>query len=454
MFVLRVLSFWLLCLVLAPLAWAQPPQPLSLEQAVEKAVRQNPRLGSAHQDVQAARAQVGTASATLYPQINLNSTLTQQSQRSGGGGGNNALGAVLSNLAGNPGGGGGGGQGLTQISLNVQQILLDFGKRAEAIRAAEKQAEASLYQAQGVRQDIILEVRQRYFQTHTDQETVRIQQGVVQNQERHLRESQGFFKAGLQAKNEMTKAEADLAQARLDLVLAQNALEQDWLALNQSMGLSQTTPYQLQVDEIDSEWDPPLERVVALSYQYRPEARQLAALIEAATARMEQAYRNRYPTLGASAQTGYRGINGPLDDFWSVGINLNFNLFNGFLDRYQAEGFKAQAESLAAMLESTRQQVYRDTAAALINLRNARAAIETSAINVRSSVDNFALARKRYESGLGSNLEYQDAQILLARAQIGEVLAFNSYRLGLAALLRASGIENLAELKALLEEKP
>ncbi len=449
---MRQATSWIILVFLALPLWAQPPQPLSLNQAIQLALTQNPRLTATAKDVEAARAQVGSTSATLYPQVNLNSSVSSQSQRGGGGGGNNAaLGAVLSNLVGNTGGGGG-GQGLTQISIGVQQILLDFGKRAEAIRAAQKQAEATVHEAQGVRQDIILEVRQRYFQTHTDQETVRIQQGVVQNQERHLRESQGFYKAGLQARNEMTKAEADLAQARLDLVLAQNALEQDWLALNQSMGISQTTPYELEVKAIDPAWEPNLERVVAVSYQYRPEARQLAALIEATTARMEQAYRNRYPTIGANAQTGYRGINGPLEDFWSVGINLNFNLFNGFLDRYQADGFRAQAESLAALLESTRQQVYRDTAAALINLRNARAAIETSAVNVRSSVDNFTLARKRYESGLGSNLEYQDAQILLARAQIGEVLALNSYRVGLAALLWATGIEDLDELKKLVAE--
>ena len=345
------------------------------------------------------------------------------------------------------------GQGLTQISLNVNQILLDFGKRAEAIRATQKQAEAAQYQAESVRQDIILEVRTRYYQTHTDQETVRIQQGVVQNQQRHMLESQGFYKAGLQARNEVTKAEADLAQAQLDLVLAQNSLEQDWVALNQSMGISQTTPYLLSVEPLpEKALDPPLERVVELSYQYRPEARQLAAQIEAATARMELAYRTRYPTLGVNAQTGYRALSGsPLDDYWSVGLNLNFNLFNGYLERFQAEGFKAQADSLAQLLESTRQQVYRDTAAALITLRNARAAIATSEVSVRSSLENFTLARKRYESGLGSNLEYQDAQLLLSRAQIAQNLTTNRYRTAVAALLRATGIEQMKELQHLME---
>jgi outer membrane protein TolC len=437
------------CLML-PNGWAQPA--LTVDQAVERALLQNPRLASTQFDVAAAQAQVGVASATLYPNINLVGSSSSQSNRGGGGNNSNTLGAVLSNLSGNNNGGGG-GQGLTQISLNVNQILLDFGKRAEAIRATQKQAEAAQYQADSLRQDVILEVRTRYYQTHTDQETVRIQQGVVQNQERHVLESQGFYKAGMQARIEVTKAESDLAQARLDLVLAQNSLEQDWVALNQSMGVSQTTTYALSVYPLpEKALDPPLDRVVELSYQYRPEARQLAALIEAATARMELAYRNRYPTLGFNAQTGYRALSGsPLDDYWSVGLNLNFNLFNGYLDRFQAEGFKAQAESLAQLLESTRQQVYRDTATALITLRNARAAIEASEVSVRSSQENFTLARKRYESGLGSNLEYQDAQLLLARAQIAQNLTLNRYRTAVAALLRATGIEQMQQLQKLME---
>lgn len=447
------MRFWAMLLLTATV-WAQPS--LTVDQAVQLALRQNPRLASSQFDVAAAQAQVGVASATLYPTINLLGSSSSQSNRSSGGSTNtNTQAAVLSNLAGTNTGGGA-NNGLTQISLSVNQILLDFGKRAESIRAAEKLTEAELYGADSVRQDIVLEVRTRYYQTHTDQETVRIQQGVVQNQERHMRESQGFFRAGLQARNEVTKAEADLAQARLDLVLAQNSLEQDWVALNQSMGISQTTPYSLQVEPLPAKpLDPPLERVVELSYQYRPEGRRLAAQIEAATARMEQAYRNRYPTLTANGQTGYRALSGsPLDDFWSVGLSLNFNLFNGYLDRFQAEGFKAQADSLAQLLESTRQQVYRDTATALINLRNARAAIEASEVNVRSSLENFNLARRRYETGLGSNLEYQDAQLLLARAQIGQIQTMNRYRTAAATLLRATGIENMPDFLARVEAGP
>ncbi|MBX3167012.1 MAG: TolC family protein [Candidatus Eremiobacteraeota bacterium] len=417
---------------------------LTVDQAIDLAIKQNPRYASARHDIEAADAQVGVAAAGYYPTINLLANGNSSSNRT-----NNANNLLLG--ANNVGGVGGGG-GLTQLSVNVQQILLDFGKRAEGLRASQKLAEAAEHQSEIVRQDLVLEVRTRYYQTHTDQETVRIQQGVVQNQERHVRESEGFFKAGLQARNEVTKAQADLAQARLDLVLAQNSLEQDWVNLNQSMGIPQTSPYSLQVDPPRTGFDPPLARVVEISYQHRPEARNLAAQIEAATARMEQAYRNRYPTLSAVGQTGYRGLDpGSLSDYWQVGLNLNFVFFNGFVDRFQAEGFRAQAASLADLLESTRQQVYRDAAAALINLRNARAAIETAEVNVRSSLENFTLARKRYETGLGSNLEYQDAQLLLARAQIGQIQALNRYRTAVAALLRATGIEKMDEFQKLVE---
>lgn len=449
-FFLRLgLTGTLLLIALSVPVRAQPTAALALSEAEQLALQQNPRLLAAGKDIEAARARIGVASAPFYPTANFISSASNQSQRGGGG----TAGAVLGNLAG-VGGGGGGGQGLTQISLSVQQIILDFGRRGEGLKASQKDLEATEQQFEALRQDLLLEVRQRYFQTYADQETVRVQEGVVANQETHLKESQGFFKAGLQARNEMAKAEADLAQARLDLVLAQNVVEQDWVALNQSMGVSSTRSYQLTLQPIPVQTPvPEAEATVEVALKHRPEARQILAQIEAARARMEQVYRNRYPTLSANAQTGYRGVNGPLDDFWSVGINLNFNLFNGFLDRFQADTFRAQAESLGQLLEATRQQVYRDTTTALINLRNAWAAIEAAQVNVRASSDNFELARKRYETGLGSNLEYQDAQLLLARAQIGELQAVNRYRTAHAALLRAVGLDNDDELRVQLEKR-
>jgi outer membrane protein len=414
--------------------------PLSLEDAIAVALKQNPRWLAGQREVDVARAQVGVASATLYPNVNLNSQMSR-SQNAGGGGNNNNN---LLNAA--------SGSGLSQVSLNVQQILLDFGRRAENIKAAEKLAQSSAYQAEALRQDVVLEVRQRYYQAHTDHQTVAIQQGVVKNSQRHLLETQGFYRAGLQPLNEVTKAEADLAQAQLDLVLAQTALEQDWVLLNQSLGRSSVEAYELTVVSTErSNFDPPLDRLVDLAYAFRPEARQIAAQIEAATARMEAAYRNRYPTLSANAQTGYRGVNGPLEEFWSVGLNLSFNLFNGFQDRFQAEGFRAQAEALTASLAATRQQVYSDTSRAQISLKNARAAIEAAGVNVRSSQSNFQLARRRYETGLGSNLEYQDAQLLLARAQIGQVQALNRYHLALAEMLRAVGVDDFLTFYDLIE---
>jgi len=54
---------------------------------------------------------------------------------------------------------------------------------------------------------------------------------------------------------------------------------------------------------------------------------------------------DRLPTLSANASLGGSGSPTPLDGTWSVGVSLNWNLFDGYLRRYQDGEARATARS-------------------------------------------------------------------------------------------------------------
>ena len=408
---------------------------LSVDQAIHTAVEFNPRYRSTLKLVQSSEAQVNQAKAPYYPTLDLSFSNNQSNT------GVIASGATV--VTGN-----GGSQRLSASSLNLNYTILDFGRRHLTMRSFESQLEVSRQSSETIRQDVILQVRQQFYLTHTDQEALRIQEEQVKNQRHHLRQAQGYYKAGLQARNEVTKAASDLANAELTLVQAKNTLELDWVSLNVNMGLPRNTAYELQLAPVEQEFlDLIPENVVELAYLSRPEAHQVRAQIESTLYQMEAQYANRYPTLSASAGTGVRGADLPLPYFWTVGMVLNLNIFNGYLDRHAADSLRFQAEALAEQLEQTQQQIYKEVMSAYLTLVNARSAIIVSRSNLSSSQDNYRLADQRYTAGLGSNLEYQDAQVILVRSRIGEVTAQNNYRTAVAQLCRAAGVVSVAELK-------
>ena len=146
----RVVLLWA---GLGAVGWAQPP--LSLESAVHTALQQNPRLQSALKDVEQARAQVGAASASLYPSVDVAITNNSASRNTGANNANAVSnGGVVTDVNGNViaanNNNGSNITSINQLALRVEHILLDFGQRAEAIRAVERLAEAQVAQAGAV----------------------------------------------------------------------------------------------------------------------------------------------------------------------------------------------------------------------------------------------------------------------------------------------------------------
>jgi outer membrane protein len=431
---------------------------LTLDQAVSTSITHNPGLLSALKLVDSAVAQYKEAYAPFYPSLDLfasdvrtdaelvtsPSTSTVNGISAPAGTASTVTGGAGPNFS---------NTRYVQGYLSLNYVLLDFGRRHYNVQSFERTLEAARQSARTTMLNVMQLVRQQYYQTDTDQETLRVQQETVKNQRHHLNRAIGYYKAGLQARNEVTKAAADLANAQLLLVQARNTLQLDWVVLNQDMGLAQDTSYDLLVDPIHVV-NLPHDPLVELAYQRRPEGLQLKALIDQDLDLMEINYANRLPVISGSANAGLRGAELPLPSFWTVGLTLQLNLFNGFLDRYAARSLRAQADALAEQYEQTRQSIYKDVSSAYLTLGNTLESITVSTTNLSSSVDNFRLANQRYDTGLGNNLEFEDAQVILSRSRIAEVTAGNSYRIALAQLLRAVGVDSLEQLEQCLHALP
>ena len=240
-----------------------PGQVLSLPEAIELALRQQPTIRSAEQGRGAAMARVPQAQSSYYPRLDVvgsagrsqtfSSTLNQAFQ-------SNSISAVI--------------QG--------RQLIYDFGKTGALVDEARANVRFSEGELERVRDVVVVNVRQAYYQLLQAQRLVAVADAQVGRADLNLRSAQGFFEVGTKPKSDVTKAEVEVANARVAQIRARNLVQFNQVNLASTLGLEATTPLQIQ-DILNYEpvtIDPAALRTEALAN--RPELAQARARVDAA----------------------------------------------------------------------------------------------------------------------------------------------------------------------------
>lgn len=420
----------------APLPMVAPPgQPqvagraLSLEEAVDIGLANQPSIQARLFDYAAARHRVTSALAPMLPQITgtvsasrISQTTLSTSPQTG------ITTPVQINRQLND-------TFLAQVSLS--QLLFDFGKTFAATDAARKLAGVALESVELQRQLIALAIREAYTNINFSQRLIAVAQQSFDRAQLNLRSARGFFDVGTRPKSDVVRAEVDMANARVDIIRARNAQRLARVALNTAMGIDVDKPTQIQDNLIYEpvQFDRAQQRAEAL--RQRPENRQAKLQVEVAEAQERLAYRNFFPNL--SATSAYGGTRSELNPSWSVGLNLSWSMFDGgnLIGKYQES--KANLDASRARLRSSELDIIQNVEQAEISTEEAQERIQAAQSSVASAEENFRLAQGRFDAGVGTILELTDAQLALTQSQNTEAQALSDFRIALYRLDRALG---------------
>ena len=412
---------------------------LTLEECIAIALEAQPRIQATLADYAAARFRVNQAFSPLLPQISgfagASRSETWSAQTSSVGRSVNAVnqqsGTFGLSLASKEMG----DSFLAQVQFS--QLLFDFGKTLAATDAARKLAEVAVEDVELQRQLISLTVKEAYTNTLFSQRLIRVQEQAVERAELNLRSAKGFFDVGTRPKSDVARAEVDVANARVDLIRARNALRTAIVALNIAMAIDVDTRTQIVDNLIYEPVTLDRRQLRDDSLRQRPEYRQVKLRLAAAEATERQTFRNFFPDITGNG--AYGGSQTQLNQNWSVGLALNWSLFDGGgrIARYQEA--KANLEGSRARVKSTELDIIQNLEQAEIAVEEAQERIQAAQTLVASAQENFRLAQGRFDAGVGTILELTDAQLALTQAQNTESQALADYRIALARLDRAVG---------------
>lgn len=410
---------------------------LNLERCVEIALKIHPNIVAAKNTINVNESRIGQSKANYYPQINWSSSYSRVSSASG------RLGSSFSSTGTTGSSFGGTEESFDEYStgFNLSQTIYDFGKTPTQVMIQNFNLDSSRSDLGNVTDQVIFNVKQTYYGVLQSKRNRDVSMEAVKQFQQHLEQAKGFYEVGTKPKFDVTKAEVDQSNAKLNLIKAENALRLAIVNLNNAMGIPESPEYILEDNLSFQKYNITFEDALAKAYKDRPDLQSIIAKKQASEETIELAKKGYYPLLTGSAAYNWSGEKFPLEHGWNVGASLSFPIFSGFLTKYQVEEANANLNVLRANEESLRQTVFLEVQQAYLNLKDAEERIPTAELTVKQAEENLEIANGRYAAGVGNPIEVTDAEVSLTTAKTAYIQALYDYKVARASLEKAMGLK-------------
>jgi len=443
---------------------------LTLDQAVQIALRQNPNILKAIQQIELTRGQIIEVRAQALPHLALTGSYFQQAPSltqgggQGGGGGSGGGTTDSTSFASIPGVTGSAEEqiaGVNQqnsgqssqnqfsrggdISWNVQvqatQVLYAGGQVRAAIKIAKFTEDSSYFSLRDTVDNTIATVRQNFYTVLLNRALITVQEESVRLLGSQLKDQQNRLDAGTVPRFNVLQAEVALANQQPILI---NAKGNYYLALAQ-LGKTLSTdpgsdgrPTFNPVGELTvSERPIGLKNAIDLGLERRPflKVQRLQILIQ--KEQIKVALAGYKPQLNANG--GFEVRNAPLTshldetiDGWFFGVTGQWNIFDGLETFGRVKQARASLESAKINYDDSVHQVELEVQQAYVRLQTARATIRSGQKTVEQADEAVRLASERLSAGAGTQLDVLNAQVQLTTARSTELQARADYNVALA----------------------
>lgn len=419
-----------LALLSGPVSSQETPQlRLTLNEAVERALRVSPVVAQSEGAVRTAESAERSALGAFLPSLSLSTGASRSSTERF----NPTTNTTVS-----------GSQDSYSAGLSSSLTLFQAGRRlAERSRTAAQtvSAEAGLIEQ---RFAVALSAKQTFLTVLRAEETVRVNESRVTRAEESLGAAERRIQVGSATQSDRLRAQLELNQAKQALLTAQADRRNAEFALGRLVGtdgpvaarpLDNTEPRPLAMSD---------EQLVQLVTSRSPQVATAEATLRANQASVRVAKTQYFPSITASG--GYDWFNqdpqlngGRLS--WSTRLSLSYPLFNQFQREDAVERANVNAINARYTLEDTRRAVRAELQSALSTLRLAEEQIALAQEAVRVANEDLRVQQERYRVGVATMLDQLTSQTAVVEAENNLVAARYDYQIARAQVEALAGRE-------------
>ena len=387
---------------------------LTIEQAIKIALKNNPNIKVADEICKAGHAGIGQIQSARYPQLNMQSAYSR-SQHSPA-------------------------QNYYDNTFQLSQLIFDFGKTSGLAASASENYESLKESYQGSRQTVAMNTKVYYYSCLAFQWELILNEETVRQREQLLDQAKHFFRVGLKPRIDVTRTEANLYDAKLSFIRAQNGLRIAKINLVNSLGIEKLQWDRLRdVLEIKKPVVMNLEDAKSTAIKRRTELLQNRALEKMREFSLKAAKSGYLPGFSGNASYGWSSSDFPLQEEWTVGIQMTVPLFTGFNKREEIKEKEANLRQVKASTDVIIQDILSEVGQAYSGMETASGQIEAAKKGRQASMENLEHATKRYQQGLNGIIEVTDAQVQSLSAETEYINSLYDYKIAEAMFEKATG---------------
>jgi outer membrane protein len=390
------------------------PHELTIPDAIAIALRNNPTVAIAEEDVRAAAGGVQQAASALMPHAQANVQRTTPVD----------LPPFTFQARGST----------WQTTFTINWLLYNWGAARNSYQAARNLTAAAADSYVRTDEQIAYNVRQNYYAVLTARTGVDVQQEVLNSAQENLRVARLRYEAGVAPQYDVLAAEARVASVQQELVAAQGRLDVAWAALAQVLGVPIPPGTVVATPPLATPAGTDLPILLETAFAQRADLRAAECQMYAAERQLAATRVGARPSVSAVASYTFLpstsvnlGLPGEQPVVVSqnsgfIALAISWPMFTAGLVEGETQTAQARYEQTRENVQSVRNQIDFGVRSAYFLVQSAQAQIVAGEKEVTQATEALRIANLRYREGVGTSVEVLQAEVSLqdARTRLNE----------------------------------
>jgi outer membrane protein TolC len=322
----------------------------------------------------------------------------------------------------------------------LTQSVVDI-KSLNSTLASNEHVKSAQYTYKDARDLVVLSVGYSYLQAIADDSYIEAVNAQVNTAQALYNQASDQVTAGTSPAIDALRAHVELQTQQQSLIQAKNSFAIQKLNLARVIGLAPGQEFEL-TDK--SPYQPftamSVDEALHRAYDSRSDYQAALADVRAAEYSRKAAFAEHYPTLSLSGNYGIAGQHFDSNHgVFDVRGTLTIPIFQGNLAHGDVLQADAQLQQSRERLENLRGQIDADVRTALLNLESSREQVEVAQSNIALAEQTLSQSRDRFAAGVTNSVEVVQSQEAVANAHNQYISSLYNYNYAKISLARAVG---------------
>jgi outer membrane protein TolC len=424
----------------APLISAEEPAGrLDLQQTIAAALKANLEFQRSKEEVSAAEANKKARMTEFFPKLNARYVYIRRDKPT-----TQALGT---------------GQGQVDVLINPedeynfvtsfsQPIFTGFAL-INQYKIASLGLDVAEYIEKLTRQDVILDAKNAYYSILKAQKLVDVAFDTVKQITAQKEVAENMYQVGMSPLNDLLQSQVQLANAKQELITAQNNLEIAKAQFNTLLRRSVNDPVAI-ADILDyTPFDHDIDYCLAQAEKYRLEITVADLEVQIAQRDYKISQRDYFPSVNVTGTLTRRGDDWDVDGgegiadrrFWDVRATASWDFWEWGRTRFGVKEKLSRLSQSKLRKEQIFDNIELEVKQSFLRTRESEKNIVTIEKAIEQAKENLRITEERYKEQVSTTTDVLIAQTLLTQTMTNYYNALYDFKIAKAILYRAIGQE-------------